>query len=77
MEQGKGIPKEREVNRRRDVCECRGDCVCESIGVPSMLVENSGGNGTGPGCVVYVVCVFYCHLKTYCGPSSETTQSPE
>jgi hypothetical protein len=23
------------------------------------------------------VCVFYCHLKTYCGPSSETMQSPE
>jgi hypothetical protein len=23
------------------------------------------------------VCVFYCHLKTYCGPSSETIQSPE
>ena len=22
-------------------------------------------------------CVFYCHLKTYCGPSSETIQSPE
>jgi hypothetical protein len=22
-------------------------------------------------------CVFYCHLKTYCGPSSETMQSPE
>ena len=22
------------------------------------------------------VC-FYCHLKTYCGPSSETIQSPE
>ncbi len=24
-----------------------------------------------------VVCVFYCHLKTYCGPCSETMQSPE
>jgi hypothetical protein len=24
----------------------------------------------------FVVC-FYCHLKTYCGPSSETIQSPE
>ena len=23
------------------------------------------------------VCVFYCHLKTYCGPISETIQSPE
>ena len=23
------------------------------------------------------VFVFYCHLKTYCGPSSETIQSPE
>ena len=22
-------------------------------------------------------CVFYCHLKTYCGPSSEIIQSPE
>ncbi len=22
-------------------------------------------------------CVFYCHLKTYCGPCSETMQSPE
>jgi hypothetical protein len=22
-------------------------------------------------------CVFYCHLKTYCGSSSETMQSPE
>jgi len=25
----------------------------------------------------HVGCVFYCHLKTYCGPSSETMQSPE
>ena len=24
-----------------------------------------------------IVCVFYCHLKTYCGSSSETIQSPE
>ncbi len=24
-----------------------------------------------------VVVCFYCHLKTYCGPSSETIQSPE
>ncbi len=23
------------------------------------------------------MCVFYCHLKTYCGPSSETIQSPD
>ncbi len=23
------------------------------------------------------LCVFYCHLKTYCGSSSETIQSPE
>jgi hypothetical protein len=30
------------------------------------------GQHEEPGC-----CVFYCHLKTYCGPSSETMQSPE
>ncbi len=24
-----------------------------------------------------LVGVFYCHLKTYCGPCSETMQSPE
>ena len=23
------------------------------------------------------ICVFYCHLKTHCGPSSEIMQSPE
>ena len=25
---GKGIPKEREVNCRREVCEWEGKCVC-------------------------------------------------
>jgi hypothetical protein len=28
-------------------------------------------------CLTFRVFVFYCHLKTYCGPSSETIQSPE
>jgi hypothetical protein len=27
--------------------------------------------------LVQSVCVFYYHLKTYCGLSSETMQSPE
>ena len=26
---------------------------------------------------ISMCCVFYCQLKTYCGPSSETIQSPE
>jgi hypothetical protein len=38
-------------------------------------------NGDWKGMVdrvhVSIVCVFYCHLKIYCGPSSETMQSPE
>jgi hypothetical protein len=35
---GKGIPKEREVNRRRENCEWEGwGCAREAIGAPSML----------------------------------------
>ncbi len=34
-----------------------------------------------PGVLLYLpdrlTCVFYCHLKTYCGTSSEIMQSPE
>ena len=38
MEWGIGIPKEREVDKWRDVCEWDSEgCVCESIGTPSML----------------------------------------
>ncbi len=41
MEWGKGVPKEREVERRREVCEWSsggmGECARESIGAPSML----------------------------------------
>ena len=38
MEQVQGIPKEREVKRRREVCECRGECAREAdTGALSML----------------------------------------
>jgi hypothetical protein len=38
MERGKGVPKEREVNRRREVCEFGGVSVCtEDMRVSSML----------------------------------------
>ena len=37
MEWGKGIRKEREVDRRRQVCEWEGECVREGFGAPSML----------------------------------------
>ena len=58
-----------------------------------MIVGGEGGKGVGtvgqylradsvgakPGYLgdQMTLCVFYCHLKTYCGPSSETMQSPE
>ena len=37
-------------------------------GHPVRIKKGSGNN--------WFVC-FYCHLKIYCGPSSETMQSPE
>ncbi len=35
------------------------------------------GQSSTFGGKVHSCCVFYCHLKTYCGPSSETMQFPE
>ena len=37
MEWGKGTPKEREVNRRREVCEWEGRVCAREAGAPSML----------------------------------------
>ena len=38
MERENGIPKEREVDKRREVCEWEGCvCVCETVGASSML----------------------------------------
>ena len=38
MERGKGIPKEREVKRRREGCDWEGSvCAREGIGASSML----------------------------------------
>jgi hypothetical protein len=46
VQRGKGITKEREVNRRRSVCEWEG-CVParEAIGAPSMLRLTRTGCG--------------------------------
>jgi hypothetical protein len=42
VERGKGIPKEREVDKRREVCEWEGCvCVCEAIGAPSRLIRKA------------------------------------
>ena len=45
MERGKGVPKEREVEIRREICEWEGFvCAGEVIGTPSMF--------EGYGCVL-------------------------
>jgi hypothetical protein len=48
VERGHGIPKEREEDKRREVCEWEG-CVCvhEAIGASSMLrlIRRAGGLG--------------------------------
>jgi hypothetical protein len=38
VERRKGVPKERKVDRRREICEWHGCvCVCEAIRVSSMF----------------------------------------
>ena len=66
MERGHGIPKEREEDKRREVCEWEG-CVCvhEAIGASSMLRLVRRAGWPWRGC---------CHLRFELGVKQSTEQ---
>ena len=73
MEWGKGTPKEREVDRRREVWEFEGwVCEREAIGAPSMLrlIRNASTRNVPPSCDSHHVpprrsCMYKCDSRIF------------